>query len=168
MIQNGIFDKIGKEFTVDDDSGEWWKLRSPYNDRYISKQDAVVVENDLELLPESQSDIIEFSSEQLKELSRLNNIKFPGELNSYERVDNNITKEQIDNVNKPSHYQSSAGFECIDVIREVTKDMKGMQAVCTANAIKYLYRWDKKNGIEDVKKSIVYLKWLVEELENNG
>jgi hypothetical protein len=38
--------------------------------------------------------------------------------------------------------------------------------VCTANAIKYILRWKKKNGIQDVKKAIWYLTHLVEHLEN--
>lgn len=73
-----------------------------------------------------------------------------------------------DNINSPNHYKSDANFECIDVIAEVTKDLSGMEAVCTANAIKYLYRWKKKkNGLEDLKKTRVYLNWLIERVEKN-
>lgn len=72
-----------------------------------------------------------------------------------------------DNIN-PSHYKSTKGFECIDVIEEVTKDLSGLEAVCTANAIKYLYRWKKKNGIEDCRKSLWYIQKLITHLENEG
>lgn len=72
-----------------------------------------------------------------------------------------------DNIN-PSHYKSTKGFECIDVIEEVTKDLSGIEAVATANAIKYLYRWKKKNGIEDCRKSLWYIQKLITHLENEG
>lgn len=70
----------------------------------------------------------------------------------------------VDMVNKPPHYQG-AKFECIDVIEEITKDLTGIEAVCTANAIKYLYRWKKKNGLQDISKSIWYLNKLIETLK---
>lgn len=66
-----------------------------------------------------------------------------------------------DVVNHPSHYISDTGLETIDVIEAFTKDLVGMEAVCTANALKYICRWKNKNGIEDVKKAIWYLERLV-------
>ena len=66
-----------------------------------------------------------------------------------------------DAVNHPSHYISDTGLETIDVIEAFTKDLVGMEAVCTANALKYICRWKHKNGIEDVKKAIWYLERLV-------
>jgi hypothetical protein len=67
--------------------------------------------------------------------------------------------EQMDNVNHPAHY--TGAIECIDAIAEATKDLKGMEAVCTGNAIKYLWRWKKKNGVEDLKKAQWYLNKLI-------
>lgn len=64
-------------------------------------------------------------------------------------------------MNHPSHYISDTGLETIDVIEAFTKDLVGMEAVCTANALKYICRWKNKNGIEDVKKAIWYLERLV-------
>lgn len=65
-----------------------------------------------------------------------------------------------DNVNKPVHYQGK--IECIDCIESATDGLKGIEAFCTGNAIKYLYRWKKKNGIEDLKKA----KWYIDKLLN--
>lgn len=70
-----------------------------------------------------------------------------------------------DNVNHPSHYQSDSGLEVIDVIEAFVKDLVGTEAVCTANAIKYILRWKKKNGIEDLKKARWYLDRLISHLE---
>lgn len=68
-------------------------------------------------------------------------------------------------VSHPDHYKSGK-YEVIDIIDEFTKDLSGTEAVCTANAIKYILRWKKKNGIQDVKKAIWYLTHLVEHLED--
>lgn len=67
-------------------------------------------------------------------------------------------------VSHPDHYKSGK-YEVIDIIDEFTKDLSGTEAVCTANAIKYILRWKKKNGIQDVKKAIWYLQHLVDKAE---
>ena len=68
-------------------------------------------------------------------------------------------------VSHPDHYQSGNGLEVIDVIEAFTADLKGAEAVCTGNALKYICRWKKKNGIQDIKKAIWYLTRLIEKLE---
>lgn len=67
-----------------------------------------------------------------------------------------------DNVNHPSHY-TQGGIECIEALEAATVNLKGIEAVCTANAIKYLWRWKEKNGKEDLKKAIWYIKKLIGE-----
>ena len=67
-----------------------------------------------------------------------------------------------DVVNHPSHYQGKV--ECIDCLEAATEGLEGIEAVCTANAIKYLYRWKKKNGIEDLRKCSWYLNRLINTL----
>ena len=69
-----------------------------------------------------------------------------------------------DNVNHPSHY-TQGGIECIEALEAATVNLKGIEAVCTANAIKYLWRWKEKNGKEDLKKAIWYIKKLIKEQE---
>ena len=68
--------------------------------------------------------------------------------------------KSYDTVNKPKHYAGKV--ECIDAIESAVEGLEGIEAVCTANAIKYLYRWKKKNGVEDIKKA----KWYIERLLN--
>lgn len=68
-----------------------------------------------------------------------------------------------DNVNSPSHY-TQAGIECIDAITAAVSGKSGIEAVCVANVIKYLWRYELKNGVEDVKKAQWYLNRLVSEL----
>ena len=70
-------------------------------------------------------------------------------------------------VSHPVHYQSESGLEVIDVIEAFTSDLKGIEAVDTANAIKYICRWRHKNGKQDLKKAIWYLQHLINHLEEN-
>ena len=70
-----------------------------------------------------------------------------------------------DNVNHPSHYTQGA-IECIDAIKEATKGLLGIEAVCTANIIKYVWRWKFKNGVEDLRKARWYLDRLIDEVSN--
>lgn len=73
--------------------------------------------------------------------------------------------ENADMVNHPFHY-TQGGIECIDALKAATVSKTGIEAVCTANAIKYLWRYEEKNGIEDVKKARWYIDRLIKELEN--
>ena len=65
-----------------------------------------------------------------------------------------------DNVNHPSHY-TQGGVECIYALQAATVNLQGIEAVCTANAIKYLWRWKQKNGEEDLKKAQWYIDKLI-------
>lgn len=68
----------------------------------------------------------------------------------------------MDNVNHPKHY-TQGGIECIDALATATINLKGIEAVCTANAIKYLWRWKQKNGVEDLEKARWYIDKLIRE-----
>lgn len=70
-----------------------------------------------------------------------------------------------DNVNNPIHYQGKV--ECIDCIESATSGLEGIEAVCTGNAIKYLFRWKRKNGLEDLKKAKWYLERLINKLNED-
>lgn len=74
-------------------------------------------------------------------------------------------ESNVDMVNHPSHY-TQGGIECIDALKAATVSKKGIEAVCTANVIKYLWRYEEKNGIEDVKKAKWYIDKLIKEIEN--
>lgn len=69
-----------------------------------------------------------------------------------------------DMVNHPSHY-TQGGIECVDALEAATINLKGIEAVCTANAIKYLWRWKEKGGIEDLEKSKWYIDRLIKKME---
>ncbi|MAO20051.1 MAG: hypothetical protein CMJ25_04795 [Phycisphaerae bacterium] len=64
-----------------------------------------------------------------------------------------------DPVNKPVHYNQS-GIECIDAIEAMTENMSGSLAPQAANVLKYMWRCEYKNGLEDIDKAIWYLNRL--------
>lgn len=70
-----------------------------------------------------------------------------------------MTIHHSDPVN-PQHYRQG-GIECIDALAAATVNLSGIEAVCTANAIKYLWRWKQKNGVEDLKKAQWYINKLI-------
>ena len=82
-----------------------------------------------------------------------------------ERVTDAAPAVTNDNVNHPSHY-TQGSIECIDAIKAATVGKTGIEAVCVANVVKYLWRYEEKNGLEDVKKARWYLERLINELEN--
>ena len=72
----------------------------------------------------------------------------------------------MDNVTHPSHY-TQGKVECIDAIEAAVTGLSGMDAVCTAQVIKYMWRWRHKNGIEDLRKARWYLDRLIEMTEKS-
>ncbi len=77
-----------------------------------------------------------------------------------------VLADEVDMVNHPPHYRSSSGLEVIDVIKAFTEGLVGIEAVYTANVIKYICRWKKKNGAEDLRKAAWYASKLADEIES--
>lgn len=69
-----------------------------------------------------------------------------------------------DAVNNPIHY-NQAGIECIEAIRAMTSTMHGGGAYMSGNILKYLWRHEYKNGLEDLKKAQWYLNKLIEDYQ---
>ena len=74
-------------------------------------------------------------------------------------------EKHLEMVNHPDHYMSETGLEAIDVIEAFTFDLTGVEAFDTANIIKYICRWKKKNGLQDLKKAQWYLDHLIKHVE---
>ena len=75
-----------------------------------------------------------------------------------------MQNEQKDMVNHPPHY-TRGGIECIDALEAATSGLTGIEAVCTANAIKYLWRWKIKGGKQDLEKARWYINRMIAKLE---
>ncbi|TXH49648.1 MAG: DUF3310 domain-containing protein [Desulfurellales bacterium] len=65
----------------------------------------------------------------------------------------------------PQHYRTPSGIECIELIEAVTSNLKGIEAFCTGNAMKYLFRWKEKGGVVDLKKARWYVDRLIAGLD---
>jgi hypothetical protein len=70
-----------------------------------------------------------------------------------------IPDSSIDPIN-PSHYKQG-GIECIEAIKAATGD--GFIGYVWGNVLKYLWRWPKKGGVDDLKKARWYLDRLIKE-----
>lgn len=69
-----------------------------------------------------------------------------------------------DYIKQPAHY-TSGGIECIDYLR-FTLPKEQFRGFLRGNIVKYMHRFDKKNGVQDLKKARQYLDWLIEEYDN--
>lgn len=67
------------------------------------------------------------------------------------------------NTSKTDHYNGTA---CLDAIKIATENLDGYEGFCTGNVIKYMWRWKKKNKLEDLSKAMNYIKFLIEYEEN--
>ncbi len=74
------------------------------------------------------------------------------------------SQQPFDPVERPAHYNQGE-IECIDAIAVATTSLQGIEAVCTGNAIKYLWRWKGRNGKEDLWKARWYIDKLLARLD---
>ncbi|MNW46667.1 hypothetical protein D3C74_239770 [compost metagenome] len=72
-----------------------------------------------------------------------------------------------DNIYHPAHY-TAGSIECIDAIDAATTGLNGAEAYNTGQVIKYIWRWKRKNGLEDLKKCRWYLNRLISKLEGES
>ena len=68
-----------------------------------------------------------------------------------------------DPVNSPLHY-TTGRIECIDTI-EASMTPQGFKGFLKGNCIKYLHRYENKNGKEDLLKCQWYLEQLLTYLD---
>lgn len=65
-----------------------------------------------------------------------------------------------DPVHHPSHYAWRGGLECIEIARELCRGSDGIAAYLIGCATKYIYRYPRKNGLQDLDKAIECLTML--------
>ena len=68
----------------------------------------------------------------------------------------------MDNIKKPNHYNQYS-MEVKDMIAIIVADTEGYHAYCIGNVVKYVLRYNFKNGIEDLKKALEYIKFIGED-----
>lgn len=73
-----------------------------------------------------------------------------------------MKNENNDKVNNPAHY--TAG--CIETLDYIKAKIKDYPSYAAGNILKYVSRYEHKNGIEDLKKAQFYLNDLIEWMES--
>lgn len=63
----------------------------------------------------------------------------------------------MDNIN-PNHYKNECSLECIEAMELIFGETAVLD-FCICNAWKYIWRYENKNGKEDLKKANWYLKY---------
>ncbi|EAD7622604.1 MULTISPECIES: DUF3310 domain-containing protein [Listeria] len=91
---------------------------------------------------------------------------FDGATNAMKAFSSNgvsMKKQNTDNVNNPSHY-TAGGIETLDYIKAKVSDYP---SYAVGNIIKYVSRYEHKNGLEDLKKAQFYLNDLINWMESD-
>ena len=131
---------------------EFKKLMREYNNKLVTKDGQILPDVDAEKHKELER------KEELKELAK--------KIITTDILEPKDT-ENNDNIIRPNHYASDKGFEVFDVQEAFIHELKGMSASYWCNIVKYILRFQKKNGVEDLKKAKYYLEKLIEEESNN-
>ena len=132
--------------TFKEATDEFQKIMGEYNKKFMT--------TDEQILPD-------FYSEKNKEIEKI-----------AKEIITNVEAEcredkRNDNIISPTHYASDKGFEVFDVQEAFIHELKGMSASYWCNIVKYILRFQRKNGVEDLKKAKYYLEKLIEKESNN-
>lgn len=59
-------------------------------------------------------------------------------------------------------YYKQKGMEAFDVMDAFVGNLKGLDSFYWCNVVKYILRWQNKNGVQDLKKAKEYLQKLID------
>jgi hypothetical protein len=69
----------------------------------------------------------------------------------------------------PAHYKFPRNLQAIDLIDIFTAQARtNEEAYRLGNVVKYLSRYRRKDGLDDLYKAKVYLEWVIEILESES
>ncbi len=101
---------------------------------------------------------------QRERVTGINDDRLLASLNEFPLVSEKYPEH--DNINHPLRY-TKGDIECIDAIKAATVGKTGIEAVDVGHVIRYLWRYEEKDGLESVKKAEWYIKHLIKEMESN-
>lgn len=76
-----------------------------------------------------------------------------------------MLRTENDLVNHPRHY-TKGGVECIDALDAATVGKPPDEAICVANVIKYLWRYEEKEPLRSLQSARWYLDRLIGKVKN--
>lgn len=68
--------------------------------------------------------------------------------------------QKSDMIHRPNHYTWRGGMECVDIAQELCRGSEGIKGYLIGCAVKYIYRYPRKNGLQDLDKAIECLSML--------
>lgn len=76
-----------------------------------------------------------------------------------------LSRQESDAVSHPSHY-AGGGIEAMDALKSAMSGsgLSPMASYWWGCAFKYLWRWTRKNGLEDLRKCRQCIDFLIEEV----
>lgn len=143
-----------KEATAD-----FRELMRKFNHKLVTTDGKILLDSDAENYKE-----IEEAKELVQEIDNKEEFQeLMGMINKKISAINSVTTS--DNIKSPNHYVSESGIEVFDVQEAFIHELKGMAANYWCNIVKYILRFQRKNGVEDLKKAKYYLEKLIDEEE---
>ncbi len=133
----------------------WWTEGKEYRVQTLSNGDLYITDDDGQKYTEYYINTLETKF--------ILKYEPPMEEPPMEKEQENRTTDLIDN---QPHYKNQ-GIEPIDLMRaNMTKEQ--FYGFLLGNSQKYLSRHEQKNKVEDLKKCITYISWMIEEWENGN
>lgn len=131
---------IGKQYKTKDEQGDYYLILSDEGIKnYYIKDRFKKMDNDKFTITPSKGEYV-----------KMDNDKFT--------ITQNTNEEKPDMVNHPKHYTSGTlGIEVINTM-EMCSTEEEFIGYLRCNALKYISRFENKNGLEDVKKCAWYVK----------
>lgn len=70
------------------------------------------------------------------------------------------------NTLSPSYYNKEGHLSCYEIQDTLVSDLEGIESYYMGNVVKYLYRYKNKNGVEDLRKALTYVQFLISHNDN--
>lgn len=81
-----------------------------------------------------------------------------------------MNKDNIDIVSNPRHYLGDGTIDCMTAMKSMMTDtsntISSLQSYYWGCAFKYIWRWVWKDNVQDLKKCIKYLEFMIAEEES--
>lgn len=148
--------------------GKMWKVKyhdgtHTYTTESAFKKHFVLPELEIEFEDDSKCDGVEAEQEETMTYDEYLNQSDDVVTKHLEKEAHKISSDLIDN---QKHYTNN-GIQPIQIMKaNMTKEK--YRGFLEGNILKYPLRYEDKDGLKDLKKTLTYLTWLIEDIEERG
>jgi len=129
--------------------------------QYVDKDDKMNAADLLELMRVRSKNWDDLTEEEQKVIQEEISERYQRKSREHLAKGSVVSQESGENVNHPKHYMAESGVEVIDALEAWGCGFND------GNVIKYVARYKKKGGVEDLKKARWYLDRLItNEMDN--